>query len=171
MASRAKVVWGQAMTAKTKEPLTTKQKAQIATLSAGGLSQNKIAKHIGRSRHAVKNTLALPEIQHAVQDEKAELSALYKDAARRVRVSISDSDIEKANLLQKATSSAIMIDKSMLLTRASGRCGQFSISSRGDRRSMRPSCPSPKCSRPSFSPPYDMTRVSGTSSLLTVRTL
>jgi len=142
------------MTAKTKEPLTTKQKAQIATLSAGGLSQNKIAKHIGRSRHAVKNTLALPEIQHAVQDEKAELSALYKDAARRVLVSISDSDIEKANLLQKATSSAIMIDKSMLLTRASGRC-----------------CPSPKCSRPSFSPPYDMTRVSGTSSLLTVRTL
>ena len=76
------------MTAKTKEPLTTKQKAQIATLSAGGLSQNKIAKHIGRSRHAVKNT-----------------------------------------------------------------------------------CPSPKYSRPSFSSPYDMTRVSGTSSLLTVRTL
>jgi hypothetical protein len=30
---------------------------------------------------------------------------------------------------------------------------------------------SPKCSRPSFSSSYDMTRVSGTSSLLTVRTL
>ena len=36
----------------------------------------------------------------------------------------------------------------------------------------RPSaCPSPKCSRPSFSSPYDMTRASGTSSLLTVRAL
>jgi transposase-like protein len=32
-------------------------------------------------------------------------------------------------------------------------------------------CPSPKCSRPSFSSPYDMTRASGTSSLLTVRAL
>ena len=64
----------------------------------------------------VKNTLAEPEIQAAVKDEKAELAAIYRDKARSVVSSISDTDIGKANLLQKATSSAILLDKSLLLT-------------------------------------------------------
>lgn len=64
----------------------------------------------------VKNALAEPEMKLAVQDERVELSALYKDKARAVLLSINNADIEKANLLQKATSSAILLDKSLLLS-------------------------------------------------------
>ena len=103
------------MNGKPKEPLTTEQKAQIATLSAGGWSQNKIAKEVGRSRTAVKNALAEPEIQKAVIDEKAELAELYRSKARAVVTSISDKDIDKASLQQKAISSGVLLDKSLLL--------------------------------------------------------
>jgi hypothetical protein len=85
-------------------------------MAAGGLSQNKIAKTIGRSRHMVKNALAEPEMKLAIQDEKAELSVLYKDKARAVLMSIDAETIAKGNLLQKATSTAILLDKSLLLS-------------------------------------------------------
>jgi transcriptional regulator len=104
------------MSGKPKEPLTTEQKAQVATLSAAGWSQNKIAKQVGRSRTAVKNALAEPEIQRAVIDEKAELAELYRSKARAVVTSISDADIAKSSLQQKAISSGILLDKSLLLT-------------------------------------------------------
>ena len=103
------------MSGKPKEPLTTEQKAQIATLNAGGWSQNKIAKQVGRSRTAVKNALAEPEIKKAVIDEKAELAELYRSKARAVVTSISETDIGKASLQQKAISSGILLDKSLLL--------------------------------------------------------
>jgi len=64
----------------------------------------------------VKNTLAEPETKRVVEEEKAELSVLYKDKARAVLMSIDDETIAKGNLLQKATSSAILLDKSLLLT-------------------------------------------------------
>ena len=104
------------MSGKPKEPLTTEQKAQIATLSAGGWSQNKIAKQVGRSRTAVKNALAEPEMKKAVIDEKQELAELYRSKARAVVTSISDGDISKASLQQKAISSGVLLDKSLLLT-------------------------------------------------------
>jgi hypothetical protein len=50
-----------------------------------------------------------------VIDEKAELAALYKEKARAVLTSIDAETIAKGNLLQKATSSAILLDKSLLL--------------------------------------------------------
>jgi predicted transcriptional regulator len=103
------------MSGKPKDPLTTEQKAQIATLSAGGWSQNKIAKEVGRSRTAVKNALAEPEMKKAVIDEKQELAELYRSKARAVVTSISDADIGKASLQQKAISSGVLLDKSLLL--------------------------------------------------------
>ena len=101
---------------KPKFPPTTEEKAKIATMAAGGLSQQTISKTIGRSRHMVKNVLEEPEMKLSVQDEKAELSALYKDKARDVLLSIDADTIAKGNLLQKATSSAILLDKSLLLS-------------------------------------------------------
>ena len=68
-------------------------------MAAAGLSQNKIAKTVGRSRHLVKNALAEPEMKLSVQDEKAELSALYKDKAREVLLSIDAETIAKGNLV------------------------------------------------------------------------
>ena len=63
----------------------------------------------------VKNLLAEPSIQRSIQDERAELSVLCKDKGRDIFMSIHSGDIEKSNLLQKATAGAIMIDKALLL--------------------------------------------------------
>lgn len=103
------------MTTKSREPLTTEQRSQIATLSAGGWSLNKISKHIGRSRHAVRNALADPEIQHAVKDEKAELAELYKGKARDCVAAIDADKISKSSALQLATAAGICTDKALLL--------------------------------------------------------
>jgi hypothetical protein len=101
---------------KPKEPLTFEQKARITTLAAAGWSPNKIARHIGRSRHAVRNALAEPEIQKSVKDERAELAGIYREKARDVVMSISSENIDSASLQQKAVSSGILLDKSLLLT-------------------------------------------------------
>ncbi len=103
------------MSGKPKEPLTTEQKTQVATLSAAGWSQNKIAKTIARSRHAVKLALEKPEVQQAVHDEKAELAGIFRQKSRDVVSSISDVDIAKASLQQKSISSGVLLDKSLLL--------------------------------------------------------
>jgi hypothetical protein len=119
MASGVEMVRGQAQVIKPKGkpkfPPRTEERARITTMAAAGLSQNKIAQTVGRSRHMVKNVLAEPEIQRSIQDERAELSALCKDKARAIFVSIGSGDIDKSNLLQKATAGAIMIDKALLL--------------------------------------------------------
>jgi hypothetical protein len=100
---------------KPKFPPTVEEQETIVTLAASGLSQTKIAQNVGRSRKMVKNVLAEPEIQRAVRDEKAELAELYREKARAVVTSISDKDIEKASLQQKAISSGVLLDKSLLL--------------------------------------------------------
>jgi ABC-type cobalamin/Fe3+-siderophores transport system ATPase subunit len=96
-------------------PPNTQEEAQIVTLAADGTSTTKIAAALGRSRHMVKNTLAKPEIQQSIQQEKAELSKMYRETARRVVASISDTDIGKASLQQKAISSGVLLDKALLL--------------------------------------------------------
>ena len=101
---------------KPKFPPTTEEKSTITVMAAAGASQNKIAKAIGRSRHLIKNTLALPEVKQAVKIEKVQLAEEFQSAARRVLVSISDEDISKASLQQKAISSGILLDKSLLLS-------------------------------------------------------
>ncbi len=115
---RGQVTKGQVLraTGKPKTPPTTEEQETIITMSAAGVSQNKIAKTIGRSRHMVKNTLAEPEIRRAVKDEKTELAAIYRDKARTIVESISCGDIENASLQQKAVSTGILLDKSLLLT-------------------------------------------------------
>lgn len=98
-----------------KSNLTTEEQAQIATLAAGGWSSNRIAKHIGRSRHTIKHYLDTPEAVTVIRDERQELATLYRQKARDVVVSISSADIAKASLQQKAISSGVLLDKSLLL--------------------------------------------------------
>jgi len=101
---------------KPKYPPNGEERQHITTLAAAGLSQNKIAQTVGRSRHMVKNLLAEPEIQRAVKDEKAELAQLYREKARDIVMSISSEDIADASLQQKAVSTGILLDKSLLLS-------------------------------------------------------
>jgi IS30 family transposase len=95
---------------------TPEELQQITTMTAAGYSQRRIAKAIGRSQHLVTTTQKKPEIQRAIKDEKAELAELYRDKARDVLASICDADIKKASLQQKAVSTGILLDKSLVLT-------------------------------------------------------
>lgn len=101
---------------KPKEPLTTEEQAQIAALSAGGWSANKVSKHIGRSRHTVQKYLDTPEAAAIVRDERQELAALYREKARACVVAIDAEKIAKSSALQLATASGICTDKAALLT-------------------------------------------------------
>lgn len=50
------------------------------------------------------NVLSGPEIRRAVNDEKAELAAIYRDKARTIVESINSTNIADASLQQKAVS-------------------------------------------------------------------
>ena len=79
------------------------------------MSENRIAKQIGRSRKLVHDVIQKPETQVAITDERAELSKLYRDKAREIVSSIDAVDIAKATLQQKSISTGILLDKSLLL--------------------------------------------------------
>jgi len=99
-----------------KEGLSTEEKQQIATLSADAWPPSRIAKHISRSPHTVRRYLNQPEAIAAVRDERSELALLYRDKARACVVAIDDEKIAKGSALQLATSSGILLDKSLLLS-------------------------------------------------------
>jgi hypothetical protein len=99
-----------------KTPLTVEQKEQATVMCAAGHSSNKIAQATGRNRAAIKRYLDTPEAIAEVQDERAELVDIYRDRARACVVAIDDEKIQKASALQLATSSGILLDKSLLLS-------------------------------------------------------
>src|SRR5664280_2849487 len=103
-------------TCKGREPLTTEQQQQITTMAAAGYSQTKISKTIGKGRNMVKRHLEAPETIAMVRDEQAELVELYRTKARDCVAAIDDEKIAKASALQLATSSGILLDKSLLLS-------------------------------------------------------
>jgi hypothetical protein len=94
---------------------TTEETAKIATLAAGGWSDNRISKAVGRSRKMVKNVLADPEVRRTVASQKIELSEIFLDKGRAIVTSIGPKDIDKASLQQKAISAGVMVDKALLL--------------------------------------------------------
>jgi len=84
-------------------------------MSAAGHSQIRVAKAVGRSPKAIKRYLGTDEAIAEVRDERATLSQMYREKAEAILVSIDSETITKANLLQRATSSAICLDKALLL--------------------------------------------------------
>ena len=98
-----------------KHPATTQERQQIITGAAAGLSENRISKQIGRSRKLVHDIVGEPEVQRQIVDERAELSQLFRQKSREIVASIDAVDIAKASLQQKAVSSGILLDKSLLL--------------------------------------------------------
>ncbi len=99
-----------------REPLTTEQQQQIITMAAAGHSQTKISKTIGKGRNMVKRHLDTPEAIAQVGDERTELVELYRQKARDCVAAIDDDKIAKSSALQLATSSGILLDKSLLLS-------------------------------------------------------
>jgi hypothetical protein len=97
-------------------PLTTAQKQEAVVLAAAGYAPSRVAKTMGKSRLMVKRHLEAPETIAMVRDEQAELVELYRTKARDCVVAIDDEKIAKASALQLATSSGILLDKSLLLS-------------------------------------------------------
>jgi predicted transcriptional regulator len=97
-------------------PLTTAQKQEAVVLAAAGYAPSRVAKTMGKSRLMVKRHLEAPETIAMVRDEHAELVELYRQKARDCVAAIDDDKIAKASALQLATSSGILLDKSLLLS-------------------------------------------------------
>lgn len=105
-----------AMSGKSKEPMTVEQKQQAITMAAAGHSCNKISQAIGKDRVTIKRHLDTPGVIEQVRDEQQELVELYRQKARDCVAAIDDEKIAKASALQLATSSGILLDKSLLLS-------------------------------------------------------
>ena len=103
-------------TCKGRLPLTTAQKQEAIVLAAAGYAPSRVAKTMGKSRLMVKRHLEAPETIAMVRDEQAELVELYRQKARDCVAAIDDDKIAKASALQLATSSGILLDKSLLLS-------------------------------------------------------
>jgi hypothetical protein len=96
--------------------LTTEEKQKITTMSAAGSSVYRISQTLGKGCTTIKRHLETEGVMEQVKDEQAELIELYKDRARECAIAITPEKIEKANVLQLATSSGILLDKSLLLS-------------------------------------------------------
>lgn len=97
-------------------PLTTEQKQEAVTLAANGYAPSRVAKIMGKSRSLVERHLDKPEVIAEVRNEQQELVELYRQKARDCVTAIDDDKIAKASALQLATSSGILLDKSLLLS-------------------------------------------------------
>ena len=92
--------------------LTKEEKAQITSLSASGWTWFKIGKYLKRSPHTIKKYLLQPDAAKETGDKRLALAEKYEVKAEKILDSISDKDMERAGLSQKALASGICLTKS-----------------------------------------------------------
>lgn len=95
--------------------LTVEEIERAKSLFALGRSYRAIGRELGRSAHAVKRLLEKPAVAAEVSVKKIELADLFEQRSRETLEAVTKKDIEGASLLQKATSSAIFLDKCRLI--------------------------------------------------------
>jgi IS30 family transposase len=93
----------------------TNEKHKIAELAAMGKSNRAIARAVDRSDFTVAKVLRDPAIVAVKEDIQTRLAAKYEQMAESILDSISEEDMLKASLQQKAISSATMLDKARLI--------------------------------------------------------
>jgi Transposase and inactivated derivatives, IS30 family len=91
------------------------ERQQISLLRAQGKPPHAIGKILGRSENTVKSALKRPEIAAQVKDFQTRLAGKLEAASERVLDAITDEDVRKAGLKEKALSSCMLIDKARLL--------------------------------------------------------
>lgn len=94
--------------------LTTKEKTTIAALAAQGKTPHAIGKEIGRSENTVSAALKKPETALAVQDFTERFATKLEVAAERVLDAVTEADLEKASLKDKAIAAGVFFDKARL---------------------------------------------------------
>lgn len=100
---------------KKRSPLTETERERAKVLHAGGKTPHAIAQSMGRSHHTLAKFLRKPETQKEVGVQREVLAGMFDSVAYRAVVGVSDTDIEKANLVQKMTSAGIAVDKAAIL--------------------------------------------------------
>jgi hypothetical protein len=100
---------------KTRSPLTDQEKEKAKLLHASGKTIFAVARVLGRSPHTLKKFLRKPEILRQVGIQREELAAMFDDITQRTLSGVTETDIEKASLLQKLTSAGISVDKAAIL--------------------------------------------------------
>jgi len=100
---------------KTRSPLTSEEKERATLQHASGKTPSAIARSMGRSHHTLQKFLNRPGTREQVSLQREELAGMFDGVAHRIVDSVNDTDIEKANLVQKMTSAGIAVDKAALL--------------------------------------------------------
>lgn len=96
-----------------KKPLNNLEKKAIEVGIASGKTVNAVAAEIGRDGKTVRKYAKEAEIN--IKELQKELSHEFASLAKRILLSVTDEDIAKASLHQKAVSSGIFLDKHRLL--------------------------------------------------------
>jgi hypothetical protein len=105
------------VTVKTKGAvaLTAPEIAQVKAFGALGYSHRRIGRELGKSPHTVAKALTGPGVVAEVKTLKADLADLYESLTRKTLEAVTEKDIQSASLLQKITSTGMMVDKMRLL--------------------------------------------------------
>lgn len=91
------------------------EKRQIVTLAATGKSKLAIAKAMGRDPKTIRNVLKNPDMMIVKADIEAKLACKFEELTSAILDSVTEDDLEKASLQQKAISAATMLDKARLI--------------------------------------------------------
>ncbi|WP_136526824.1 helix-turn-helix domain-containing protein [Geomonas ferrireducens] len=95
--------------------LDTIEKQEIAALAATGKSQRAIAKATGRAPKTIARVLKEPDVLDARAKIEDRLANRFEQLAVAVLDSVSEEDLAKASLQQKAISAATFTDKARLI--------------------------------------------------------
>jgi len=93
----------------------TQEKHTIAALAAAGKSQRAIARATGRDNKTIAKVLKDPGVIVAKANIEERLADKFEKLTEAILDSVSEDDLLKASLQQKAISAATMLDKSRLI--------------------------------------------------------
>ena len=102
------------MRTKNSQPMTAEEQTQAAALLASGMTANAVGLTMGRDPKTIRTLAAKPGTAVMVADFTERFAGKLEATAERILDSISEIDIEKASLKDKAISSSIFFDKQRL---------------------------------------------------------
>jgi hypothetical protein len=100
---------------KPPKPLDLYEIEQIKVLKASGLSDNAVAKKVGRARKTVKRCCMKPRNAEEIEVIRQALASHFEDLTMRLITSISDEDILGLSAYQRVIAAGISVDKLRLL--------------------------------------------------------
>lgn len=94
-----------------KLPMDVEEKTKAAALLASGMTPNAVGKVLGRDPKTIRSLAGKPETQIQVADFTERFAGKLEATAERILDSVTQADIEKASLKDRAVSLGIFHDK------------------------------------------------------------